>query len=636
MKGHPKLRGLVQCLPLSPGMLFRLGESVLPVRGRAAWEWHQAMRESLEDPASPSLKLLADSNTAAFDRICEALESADMLYDACEDDPEILPLATQKRFRTQIARLELKSAKPLKMFRSMRSKRVLILGASNVALAVAEAALESGLGHITICSLDPLPSEATRMEEIRRQYTDEHSGTVVETVSYSACPWTGGGSGDYVICAGTVGQDWQRLETHLAPLLTAPETTVHIACIGYDRVVAGNIEIPAKGGCSRCLEAYCAEGSTVEHKALVEEGELSYSIGIAARMVIQHLWDVATEIPGENISHSIFDFDSTSCALQRRPRPQGLTECSRCRMLPYLSASHEKPFPESGAPQMALRHVCQRAERLYVDDRSGLIAALDEGDLVQYPMHQCAALLNSRFSGRSFGWITEWGDDILVARISAARRALELSCENMLHGKSAPKTDCLEFSANQPEWRNGLVVSALHPNDLKTEAFYRALAQYAQSLDGWKNCGFEMMPAEGAAKLMFEHLHETGVLPHVKVQELLFDEEVYVLRFFYCGDIISAVAGTEWESIWASGLSDIWLQATALEAMNGRMLEKRVRFRAAAPGLEPEALSKHIQAVGYALSRSFVMSFLIDRGRFAALPLYFAHAFFVDEKDAKD
>jgi len=591
------------------------------------------------------LVALSNANPESFGRICEALKAADMLYDASQDKPDLVSAAVQVRFRPQIARLELKSARPLRTFVTMRAKRVLILSARNLAFALAEAALESGLGNIAIC-VPEHPSTATELVgDMRRRYADEVSRAVIEAMPYEACVEalsTDPGIA-YVVAAGIAGRDWRILEEHLAPLLASPGATAYVACVGDTRVVAGNLDAPGYGGCSACLGAYCAEVSA-GHEASAASG-ISDSIGMAARLVIQHLWDVATELPAENTRHSIFEFDLASCSLQRRPRPSALAECSRCQMLPQLSIPHPWPFAGISGPQIPFRELCKRAERLYVDSQTGLIAELDEGDLLQYPVYQCAALLNPNFCGRTMGWITECGDDMLTARVNAVRRVLELLCENILRQEPAKETPVVSYSADleflgsrlASALSMGAVVSALQPEDLRAEAFYRAVAHHAHTLGIWMDVDLETLRPGGTADVIFEHLQETGVLKRLDVQQCAFGEEgCRVLRFLYQGDVVSVVAGSTWELMLESGLRDVWLHVSAVEAMRGRERDTGVRFRAAGPVLEPDALLRQIRATERASGRTVMLAPLVDTGKITALPVYLSWVCLVAEHRVLD
>jgi hypothetical protein len=634
MRRYPRIRGLVQCLPFSQGALFRLGESVLPVRGSAAWEWYQAMRAPLENPSlhATELQSLADANPEVFKKMCAALQAAEMLHDVQSDSPELVPAALQKRFQAQIAQLELRSSQPLRVFAAMRGKRVLILTTSNLALALVDAALESGLGHVTLCSLDG--GDAGYAGEICRDEANETLKAKVEMTSYQQCRegLNTASRFDYLIGAGITGQNWKILEEHLSPLLAFPGTSAFVVCLGPARVIAGNIEAAGKGGCLGCMEAYSA-GAALERRG-TPPLEISDVIGIGARLVIQHLWEVATAPAEDNSRHNIFECDLQTFSLQRRPRPEAHAACPRCRILPFWTNPSSWPFPRTSPPHAAFRELSQSAEQLYVDPRTGLIAELDEGHLLQYPMHQCAALLNPHFCHGETGWITEFGENMLIARVNAVRRALELSCERMLRRGRAPDGPVYGYSSDlecaettrELLLPTGLVLSALRPEDLTGEAFYRVLAQYANSLDCWIERDPGLILSETAANHLFLHLQETGALRHVRIQECALAEQICVLRFLYDEEIISVAAGPDWQPVWATGLCDVWLKVTAGEAMQGRVLENRVRFRAAGPFPEPATLSRQIQATERAFRRKLIMVPLLDDGRLAALPLHFVCA----------
>lgn len=629
MDPFPKLRALLQSLPMSPGVLFRYGESILPVRGKAAWEWYQRITRAQEQSSTHAGKVAGFSSDNATElHICEAMKAADMVYDAADDDPDLVPVAIRMRFQPQISRLELKSRQPLRDFSLMRARRVLIVSGGKPATPLVEAALESGLGNVVVCVPGDHAAAIRTAGEVRGP-----AGEVVEVITYDAClkALTGDHKVDYILAAAHAGPDWRLLEQHLEPLLSVPGAIAHIACVGAARVVVGTLDVSGCGGCISCLEAYCAERCSCRDNGAGPSGDAD-DIAVGARLAVQHLWDVATELPGEDTRHRIFDFDMSSCTLQRRPRPVGLVNCPRCRA-PRLSGTNQWPSEEMAGPQLSFRELCHRAERLYVDNRTGLIAELEEGDLLQYPLYQCAALLNRNFCSSTFGWITDCGDDILMARVNAVRRTLELLCEDILRQKPARETPLFYYSAElellgsrRTPAPTGVVVSALRPEDLRAEAFYRAVAYYAHSLRSWVQVEFEAIRSASAAEILSEHLRETGVFRRVRVQEFLLKAKgCRVLRFLYDANVVSVVAAPHFESAWETGLRDVWLHASALEAIPDRTIDTSVRFRAGS--LPPlDVLSGQIRSLERALGRSFVLAPLVDKQTITALPLYLASA----------
>lgn len=149
---QPRLRGTVTYLRTGAGMIFRNGDSFLPINGNGVWDSYQAIKPLVES-AQPDKELFSELETilhGPMAKLITALESAGMLYDATNDGGGNLPPEALAYFDRERARLETKSDFPLKTFAQLRAKRVLIAGTSEMVTATAEAALGTGLCHLIL------------------------------------------------------------------------------------------------------------------------------------------------------------------------------------------------------------------------------------------------------------------------------------------------------------------------------------------------------------------------------------------------------------------------------------------------------------------------------------------------------
>jgi hypothetical protein len=627
------LRGTVMYTPTEDGMLFWYGDAFVQVKGQAAWEWYQRIRPALEDRLLPEeeYRALLDRDGQLLERFCERLKSGDMLYDASEDDPSSVPLAVQARYEPQIWKIEKSSMSPIKVFGAISAKPVLILAPPEIGLAMLDAALESGLRNIFILFPDGT-FEAKDINEASARHSAGSLSPSVKVLSNDECRklLKTGSSWEYVVVGGLVGRDWQSRRDQLTALWDGHPAAILGLCIGASRVVAGIIEPAGNGGCDACLEKYCTQFSSWDRACAPPERN---DITLGSRLVIQYLWDMATDPHPEDLRQTILELDRETYTVRWSPRPAGL-KCARCRAPRTIMGSESWPFIEDSRHEFDASEFCARAQRLCVDARSGLILSLDEGDLPQYPCHQCAAFLGG--PGTSALWVTESGEDMQSAKLNTIRTALEFNCERVLteHPRSMSSVPVylasLQFVG---KWDlralpPGLVVSALRPHELVHEALYRALAQHTRS-EAWlptaNLAAAESIGPEG--DLIAAHLNDTGALQSVVVHQYPANGiDCFVLRFSYCDKPVTVVAGSDAKRAWTRGLQDVWMHVTACEILPDYDATRTMRFRSSYTPTA-ESLSRMVNSLEKAMGLRLWLIPLVNQGALTLAPLFFAYAF---------
>jgi len=637
---QPKLRGTVTYVPTSDGMLFRNGDAFLPIHGKHVWELYQQIMPLLEAKALSDEEryALLEKYQAVFERFCEALKSGDMLYDASEDARSLVPINIQERYGAQIARIEMTSKCPVRTFAAVSSKNVLILGTAEIALAVVEAALESGLRNLSISCPDWTLEASHSLNELLHRYSFGAHIPVVKAMARcdSGTSVEESPTWDHIVAVGMVGRDWQLLDDLLRPLLGARQASAFVLCLGRSRVVASMVAAAGEGGCNLCIGKYCENTSPSDIPTMDLKARGGISIG--AQLVVQHLWDVIVEAPEEDRRQMILELDLRSYAVQRRPRPVD-SQCPRCCGTRCVSNPEKWSFVGDGADEFDAVEFCVRAEKLCVDADTGWIVSLDEGELLQYPYHQCAVLLRDISAKTSTLWLTECGQKMLEARVGVIRRSLEYNCENNFrqqYAKTIPTSFYSSSGECKGKWTGatlpiGSVISAANWNELVEKGFYRALARHAVSREEWSELdSFAAMPAGMEVDMISEHLNDIDALKSVLVHKYpLNADNCVVLRFGFQGRPVSVVAGPEWETAWTAGLQDVWMHLTACEALPGyRGLDHSgVRLRAAYKPLKFGLRSSGISSLERTLGLNLFFFPLLIPGITTLFPLSFAYAF---------
>src|SRR3954462_8754935 len=88
----PKLRACVGVAPSTNGIIFRLGDKFLEVKGRDCSRWFQRIEPLLRGHTSidQARGILGPEEHALFTRVVDKLHRGEMIYDAATDDCRLL------------------------------------------------------------------------------------------------------------------------------------------------------------------------------------------------------------------------------------------------------------------------------------------------------------------------------------------------------------------------------------------------------------------------------------------------------------------------------------------------------------------------------------------------------------------
>jgi hypothetical protein len=244
--------------------------------------------------------------------------------------------------------------------------------------------------------------------------------------------------------------------------------------------------------------------------------------------------------------------------------------CHSCRTLRFVKC------PEFKLPNTAVYENVELPDlmhRVFVDSDIGLISVLDEGTLLQYPRHQCAARLNRAVAPF---WITDSGQDMQEARRNVIQRTLEVLVSFVLRDQCSPDVspvhlmaDVMLSSTRMSVPTDGLVVSAMSARDLWREAFYRLSAHRAMLIDRWSALDAPReVPHSPQVDLLLGYLADISDLALLSVEVAgESKEKCRILRFGWAGKAVSLVAGTQLDLIWTMGLQDVCLELAAKDSL---------------------------------------------------------------------
>jgi len=621
----------VQCRPTDSGLLFRYGDSILPIRGISASSWSRVIHSRLEHFDEPLRREpVHTADDEIHNRLYSALKSADMLYERLDDDPDEISNALRARFRAEIARLEATTNRPLTLFTTVRMRPLLILASIDLVCSIAEAAIESGMANIGLC-VPQFPKRLTdAIAHLHSRYDDEIPNLRLTAVS---TPGAGPQNREadlwhYIVAAGVTDEDWTSVDNLLDKQIGATSTTVLALCAGTQRVVTGPIDARPGSTCTTCIRRYCSSPDSQCAFGLPAARMVDLQIG--SRLLFQQLWDIASEIPGAMIEDTILDFDIQSCNLERRPRPRN-ANCPRCASVPRLT---EHRFTDSWdeTAQVSLRELCRRAERAYADEKTGMIAAVDGVDLLQYPFAKCAAQISDRWKPEgASGWCVESGEDLVAARWHAVCRAIEVSYEEIMcararAGQTIPVFSCLnEFLGDEIPSR-GHVASASRWDALKAEAFYRSVARYMNIAGDWHALQWMDRPPISSVELGYAYLADLNETEAIAIEECrLGCTTIRGLRFRRGNETYSVIAGPDSGPLWLPGIQDICIALDGSSSPDTGAPEIRTRFRAVHPG-DPASLEFQIRELRESAALEFRWTPLHDPEMTKRLPLYLAYA----------
>lgn len=629
---HFSLRGLTQYRATDTGLLFRYGESILPVRGNSAQTWYRSMHSYLNRSILPTSREADDprSENAFHRRLCDALRSADMLYEGTDNGLQPVSSTIRSRYRSQISRLEATSNEPLRLFAAVRARSLLVVTPYDIAFAVVEAAIESGMANIDLCVPEGRGELQTVIDKLRSHYADDIPDLRLRTLSLSEAGTSDYAEGQrrYIVVAAAADKDWVCLDETLNLQLPARDAVALSLCIGNARVIAGRIHLQGKTCCTSCMRKYAsprAESAREGMSKCIEDVE------IGARMVFQQLWDIESNIPGAMLDDTILEFDHQTSSMKRRSRPTD-TNCALCAGVRRSSDLDLTDYWDSHS-EISLRELCRRTESVFVDDGTGLLTYVDGGELLQYPFAKCGALIAQTYIEQSSPrWCVESGDDLTEARWSAISRAVEIRYEETLQSQGHQGLEIPFFSGHDKYICSdapcrGSVVSSSRLKDLKAEAFFRALAVHAHGLENWRRLAWTDRPRSSDVELGYAYLDDLGVHRAVLVEAYSLGESgVQGLRFRRHDETISVVVGSDWERLWVMGLRDVCLERSSPSFSSHDSPSGAPRFRTAFGKDVDATLEQHMKAVRKSTGCELWWSPLRDSEMTRRLPFYLAYA----------
>ena len=619
---QPRLRAVVTVVPVESGCLFRLEDQFLEIKGEHGWQWFQRIRPLLtgEVGLERAREVLGEDHYGLFLRLVESLQRAGMVYDATGDHAQPLPDAMVDDHAGTLRRIEAHGASPRRAFAEMRGLRVIVAGEGTYVPALMQACREAGL---TPCGMHVLTrggGEGGSMVSVARAAWSMDVGALsppaFRRMLASAAP------GDVVLLGGD-----ERLDAAL-PGTPADmgESRVGAALFRLARYRdAAVAAVLAPGmGCAACLAAYYRTQDDGAGAAEPLAADVNRGLHIAARLLVQHVVDDRARVSPRASSY-LSEVDLRTFDVRRRPVFPRL-ECRACGAAAAAPGSTHAPFETQAAPREP-RESWKRAEAFYVDRRTGVIAEISEGRLLQFPCHQSAALRSpaseSPANESALPWITEAGDDIYDARCAVVRRAVEaylLEQLSSLSSTSSPDEDALPPHA--------IVSSASTDDDLRANALLAAIARYAHERSAdWSDVPLSELETGAAADPMLDYLRETGLLSQVRVQRnpSMSIGPVAVVRFARGAQVVSVAAGLEPARLWHAGLRDIWLDATGRDAF-GPAWDTHRPLRVRACGCPPAAAPDIEQAL-HTLDLDVYFARVTSPVTAGVDPLLFAHAF---------
>jgi hypothetical protein len=611
---QPRLRAVVTVAPVENGMLFRLEDQFLEIKGEHGWQWFQRIRPLLTGEVGlvRAREVLGEDHYGLFLRLVESLQRAGMVYDATGDRGQPLPDAMVDDHTGTLRRLEAHGASPRRTFAEMRGLRVIVAGEGTYVPALMEACREAGLTPCGMHVLTRGAGEGGSMVSVARAAWSMNVGALSQPafrrMLASAAP------DDVLLLGGD-----ERLDAALsgtpADMGESRGGAAMFRLARYRDAAVAAVLAPGAGmGCAACLAAYYRTQDDGAGAAEPLAADVTRGIHIAARLLVQHLVDDRARVPPRASSY-LSEVDLRTFDVRRRPVFPRL-ECRACGAAAAAPGSRDAPFETQAAAPREPRESWKRAEAFYVDRRTGLIAEISEGRLLQFPCHQSAAFRYPVSESR-LPWITEAGDDIYEARVAVFHRAVETY---LLERLPAARHDDLPPHA--------IVTSASTDDELRANAMLQAIARYAheQSSD-WFDVPISECETGAAPDLVLDYLRETGLLSQVRIQRnpSMSIETMEVVRFVRGAQVVSVAAGLEPARIWNTGLRDLWLDFTGVDAF-GPAWEARRALRVRACGCPPAAVPAVEEALGR-LSLELHVARVTSPVTAGVDPLLFAHAF---------
>jgi len=585
-----RLRHSVAYVATSDGMLFRFGDRILPVKGQNVFPWFArlAPRLSGQFTIAELCANVSESQRPVLQALCDALLEGGMLYEMDPGSAALVTPAIERSYAGVIGRIEARNNDPLRAFAAVRSTRLLIVGRSELVCEVAAAALEIGVCNQQVCAIDGTAQSDSRIEELVRQHRTGNADVSLWPDSREQF--------DVVVVAVDLERDREWLG-RLSVNVDVCSRPVVPFLVSSGAVLAGPVPNDDPSGCLLCQILHwrdneaCTGNSAVNRAAGIAIGAQLLTLRVLASLS-------GTALPEDHRKYCEVALDSLEITV--RPLTPHWA-CKRCGPIGAYPSATGSSFV--GA-------LWDDLEARLVDAKTGAVASVDEGALLQLPIHQSAALWRVPDASGEWVWTTECGADFESARIAVLRRALEHSLERLL-----PQ------DADDP----GVVVSGLDERELFSNGLFRALSRTALTSPGWVDASLNTAPLTQTGGLILDYLTDIDVRPHIRVQRNvpLSAGGCDVLRFYYNDALVSVVSGWSGPEPWGAGLADIWLHATRREIFGpGKRDVSRPRLRWAAPEAASDSLHAAARKLGLMLTVEPLAGELIH----LAAPLRFAFA----------
>lgn len=184
---RPRLRLDTVLVPQAAGITVYGGRGAVTLRGRHVARWLERLRPLLD--GAHTLGEITDGLTPGQGdmvlRLVDALASAGVVRDACDDEPHGLDPAERAAYTAELAHLEARVHSPERRFERFRESAALLVGCGRVLTAAVEAALRAGLRQLTVMATPGTPVDARRHQEILEVF---HERDPRQRVAYAPCP----------------------------------------------------------------------------------------------------------------------------------------------------------------------------------------------------------------------------------------------------------------------------------------------------------------------------------------------------------------------------------------------------------------------------------------------------------------
>jgi hypothetical protein len=430
---------------------------------------------------------------------------------------------------------------------------------------------------------------------------------------------------DHLIIAAPRGPSWQFLCSQADAMKHMGCRTMVGTCIGGNIVISGVIDLAQAGSCTYCLEQMCSTAWDQQMEQITSK-ESPAIAGIIASMTIETLWRAIVVARITPRVRQVLQLDTVSGHLGWRPKNLGL-ECPRCasvdrlKSLPWQYENHTEAYEHDNRELMKL------ATRFYMHPDRGVIKRFCDGALLQYPGHQSAAIIAKSAPNQDF-LVRETGEDIDAARLATILVALEVHCDGLLKQKQISRPFGVANTAKQCATSGSLlcevVVASYSKKRLLGESFYRCVAKAVSKMPGWTVIPIPMAHSSARTSLLARYLGESELLANLVVESCtIVNQQIRLLRVCIEGNVLSIAIGGLEDDLFGLALNDIWLQQQALPALSQAHAP---RFRVSPTAALRDDIDIVIQQTEEQLNLSFAISRLEDSGQLSACPVYLAHA----------